>query len=148
MGQLADIIRYRHPQVIKRFSKEHPELSSHAEIIFEDLMRFFWASKKHEEDKKLHPTNPELDFLYIMDEEMKGIDLMWHIFLLYTKDYAEFCHKYFGVFLHHLPDLVDPDEEDQMKFTLNLEKFLNYTYDLLGEEVIRRWYAPILEGKN
>lgn len=141
---LEDLTNYRHPQVIKRFAREYPEMAEKSEAIFQDLMLFFWASKYHTEEKKLYPHREDLDFIYIMDEEMKGIDQMWHIFLLYTKDYAEFCEKYFGEFLHHLPDLVDPDETDSSKFTQNLERFLNYTYDLLGEEVIKRWYAPIL----
>ncbi len=140
MIQLEEIIEYRHPQVIARFCKEYPEMAEQSEIIFEDLMRFFWASKKHEADKKLTPQNPALDFIYIMDEEMKGIDLMWHIFLLYTQDYADFCQKYFGVFLHHLPDIVDPEVDETAKFEENLEKFLNYSYDALGEDVIKRWY--------
>lgn len=143
-ASLEDMRKYRHPQVIKRFVRDYPELAESAETIFEDLMIFFWASKNHEEERRMNPQRADLDFIYIMDEEMKGIDLMWHIFLLYTKDYAEFCEQYFGQFLHHLPDIVDPDESDTQKFNLNLERFLNYSYDLLGEEVIRRWYAPSL----
>ncbi len=121
-------------------------MALNSEIFFKDLMRFFWASKKHESDKKNSPTNSNFDFIYIMDEEMKGIDQMWHIFLLYTQDYSDFCFKYFGQFLHHLPDLVDPEPSEMQtkRFEENLEKFLNYTYDVLGEEVISRWYAPIL----
>ena len=143
-ASLEEMRQYRHPQVIRRFVRDYPEMADSAEIIFEDLMLFFWASKNHEEEKKMNPHRADLDFIYIMDEEMKGIDLMWHIFLLYTKDYAEFCEKYFGQFLHHLPEIVDPDETENQKFNLNLERFLNYSYDLLGEEVIRRWYAPSL----
>lgn len=121
-------------------------MAHHSDLIFEDLMRFFWASKQHEKAKEQNPQNPQLDFIYIMDEEMKGIDQMWHLFLLYTQDYSDFCFKYFGQFLHHLPDLVDPEPShaDTVRFEMNLEKFLNYTYDLLGEEVIKRWYAPVL----
>jgi hypothetical protein len=146
MTSLEEIIKYRHPQVIRRFCKEHPEMAINSDLIFEDLMRFFWASKCHEEDKKQYPQKPELDFIYIMDEEMKGIDQMWHVFLLYTQDYSDFCYKYFGKFLHHLPDLVDPEptQADTTRFETNLEKFLSYTYDVLGEDVIRRWYAPVL----
>lgn len=157
-----DVFNYKHDGVIKRFKREYPELQENAEIIFQDLMRFFWASKKLHTMQKAEPDNKELDFLYIMDEEMKAIDQMWHIFLLYTKDYMDFCQKYFGEYLHHLPDIVtklkgeyvysldenmhdvsiDQEKYKPENFALNLERFLNFTFDHLGEDVVRRWYAP------
>lgn len=33
----------------------------------------------------------------------KVVDIAWHEFILCTKDYAEFCQKAFGKFLHHTP---------------------------------------------
>ncbi len=159
-----EVFNFRHEGTIKRFKKEHPELQDKAEIIFEDLMRFFWASKKLRFMQEDQPNNEHLDFLYIMDEEMKPIDQMWHVFLLYTKDYMDFCLKYFGEYLHHLPDIVaklkgeyiysrseDTHEIDSQQerynpknFERNLERFLSFTFDHLGEDVVRRWYAPHL----
>jgi hypothetical protein len=31
------------------------------------------------------------------------VDDLWHEFILYTRDYAEFCANAFGTFLHHTP---------------------------------------------
>jgi hypothetical protein len=141
MKSLNEVIAYKNPAVVRRFSKEFPLYANSAEEIFEDLMRFFWASFKHAQDKKNNPSNEEFKFTYIMDEEMRSIDQMWHIFLLYTKDYMNFCQDYFGEYIHHLPDLVDKMDDNVSVFQNNLEKFLSYTYDLLGEATIRRWYA-------
>ncbi|EWC59958.1 hypothetical protein UO65_4738 [Actinokineospora spheciospongiae] len=33
-----------------------------------------------------------------------GVDLGWHAFLLYTREYTEFCHRIAGRFIHHVPD--------------------------------------------
>lgn len=140
MKTLEEMIAYKHPNVVRRFAQEHPEFADHAEQIFEDLMRFFWAGRVHEQARKEQPQNEELDFIYIMDEEMKPIDQMWHIFLLYTKDYMKFCDEYFGEYLHHLPDIVGQMESEQKSFETNLERFLSFTYDHLGEDTIRRWY--------
>jgi len=30
-------------------------------------------------------------------------DLGWHTFILFTKDYAEFCQRIAGRFIHHVP---------------------------------------------
>jgi hypothetical protein len=146
MISLQEMLSYHHPQVIRRFKKELPDHAHLAEEVFQDLMRFFWASRKHEMEKAQHPQKEELDFIYIMDEEMRLIDQMWHIFLLYTQDYMDFCLKFFGEYLHHLPDIVDEmkESEEVMSFEANLEKFLSFTYDQLGEETIRRWYAAHL----
>lgn len=138
---LEDLIKFKHAGVVKRFQKEFPKMAHDAAVIFEDLMRFFWASYRHAQDLEAAPEREDLNFIYIMDEEMKPIDQMWHIFLLYTQDYMDFCQQYFGRYLHHLPDIVDGMEDDREKFEQNLEKFLNYTFDLLGEDTLRRWYA-------
>lgn len=34
------------------------------------------------------------------------VDIGWHTFLLYTKDYAEFCERQGGHFIHHNPSDV------------------------------------------
>ena len=33
-------------------------------------------------------------------------DDLWHEFILYTRDYDEFCQRAFGGFLHHTPAVV------------------------------------------
>lgn len=100
-SSLLKILEYKHPAVIARFAKDFFCKTAEAEVIFSDLLRFFWASKQHSIDTVTRESNA-LDFIFIMDEEMKSIDQMWHVFLLYTKDYMDFCNKYFGEFLHHL----------------------------------------------
>jgi len=38
-------------------------------------------------------------------------DDLWHEFILYTRDYKEFCARAFGTFLHHTPAAVlDPSQ--------------------------------------
>ncbi|NEA26604.1 hypothetical protein G3I70_29520 [Actinomadura bangladeshensis] len=38
----------------------------------------------------------------------KAVDVGWHAFVLYTSEYAEFCHRVAGRFIHHTPD--DPGD--------------------------------------
>ncbi len=33
----------------------------------------------------------------------KVVDIAWHEFILFTREYEEFCHQEFGRFLHHTP---------------------------------------------
>jgi hypothetical protein len=141
---LNDVLAYKHPAVVRRFQKEHPQKAHQAEQLFEDLLLFFWASKRHALDRAAHPGDESLDFVFIMDQEMRDIDQMWHVFLLYTKDYMDFCESNFGEYLHPLPDIVPTFEQGSFEFEANLAKFLSYVYDRLGEQVVRRWFARSL----
>ncbi|WP_413809807.1 glycine-rich domain-containing protein [Streptomyces sp. OE57] len=38
----------------------------------------------------------------------KTIDIGWHTFILHTRDYADFCQRVAGHFIHHVP--TDPAE--------------------------------------
>lgn len=31
------------------------------------------------------------------------VDIGWHTFLLYTRDYTDFCHQIAGRYIHHIP---------------------------------------------
>lgn len=143
---LEEILEYKNPPVVRRFQKEHPEKADRAEAIFTDLMRFFWGTKKHTLDQKARPEDAELDFVFIMDDDMREIDQMWHVFLLYTRDYAHYCERYFGEYLHHQPDLVPHFERKGFEFESNLNKFLNYNYEVFGEDVLKRWFSASLQA--
>ncbi len=32
------------------------------------------------------------------------VDIDWHVFILHTREYAEFCERVAGYFIHHVPD--------------------------------------------
>ncbi len=141
MKTLIETQNFKNNAVISRFKKEYPEMAFEAELVFKDLMSFFWGTQRHYNDKLLNAEDPSLDFIFIMDEEMKKIDLMWHIFLLYTREYQDFCNEYFGEFIHHQPDIAPGLPKDESFYEQNLVRFLNYGIDNLGEEVISRWFA-------
>ena len=35
------------------------------------------------------------------------VDNLWHVFLLFTKDYEKYCKEALGEFIHHVPQLHD-----------------------------------------
>lgn len=43
----------------------------------------------------------------------KAIDTAWHEFILLTQNYADFCQKAFGKFLHHTPYVGDRKSEQE-----------------------------------
>ncbi|OGI22499.1 MAG: hypothetical protein A2808_03295 [Candidatus Moranbacteria bacterium RIFCSPHIGHO2_01_FULL_55_24] len=55
----------------------------------------------------------------------KEIDWVWHMFLLYTKRYAETCFNLFGRMIHHAPD-----EDASMESKNQLRKGFSATAEL------------------
>jgi hypothetical protein len=88
MGSVTQVIRYRNDSVVTRITEELKVTRKIAKKLFTDLKRFLWLAAVSKE-KHLVPS-PVLDDA-------------WHSFVLFTKDYEDFCNKYFGGFLHHAP---------------------------------------------
>jgi hypothetical protein len=138
---LNELLAYRHPGVLKNFQLGLPELADAAEGLFDDMLRFLWLTKRHEVDQKAQPHAEHLQFLFVMHEEMRDIDSMWHAFILHTHDYMAFCDRFFGGYMHHEPGIADSHPQSPADFAADLGKFLSYAYDHLGEATVRRWFA-------
>ncbi len=90
-------------------------------------------------EKKLAP-GPE-GVSCAMTPEIAKLDEMWHTFVLFTRDYADFCERYFGFFLHHIPNEDEEERsEDPETVRAHLEQYFGLVYDVLGEETLQRWY--------
>ncbi|MFG2194876.1 glycine-rich domain-containing protein [Streptomyces sp. NPDC048639] len=63
-----------------------------------------------------------------------SIDVGWHTFILHTREYAAFCQRIAGHFVHHVP--TDPDEGEEgtaaaaRQRTLEAITAADYTVDL------------------
>jgi hypothetical protein len=62
------------------------------------------------------------------------VDIGWHTFILYTKEYAEFCRRIAGRFIHHVPNDGRPqgDPGDELARTVSAiaAKGLTVDHDL------------------
>ena len=144
--ELLHLLQYKNIHVLNRYSIDFPDNKMIPEEAFEELVKFFWLSLKHQEEKLCFPKDNELDFIFGMHSEMKEIDDMWHTFLLFTKDYISFCQQYLGGFFHHSPNTEK--EEEQMTpddFELDFSRFLSYVYDNLGEKTLVKWFGVLIE---
>jgi hypothetical protein len=63
------------------------------------------------------------------------VDLGWHAFLLYTRDYAQFCDRVAGRMIHHVPDdgpdaiERDGDPSETVVVTLDAIERAGYVVD-------------------
>jgi hypothetical protein len=134
------VVAYRHPELVTRFCDNWNVERRQSTAIFDDLKRYLWLTVKTDE-----PVAP----VAIVDE-------MWHMFLVFTEDYAAFCKTYFGAMLHHVPTSSREKKALDKQFRTQTDKWraemgerlrrdMTLVFDLLGEDVMRRWYVDYPE---
>lgn len=91
----------------KRFLTTFKELDEYQYILVEECLRdFYLASFLLKKELTSSPIKTLSPPNYIVDE-------LWHLHIIYTKSYFNFCSNVFGEYLHHNPtenisnDLID-----------------------------------------
>ncbi len=82
------VISYKHPELVMRLRDKLTLSAQDAERLFEDTKQFLTVSALR--GGNYSPT--------------KVIDYAWHHFMMYTRDYSQFCEDCFGKMVHHQPD--------------------------------------------
>lgn len=137
---LHDLLNYKNTKLLSRYEKDFPYTKINAEEALQELMKYIWLCYKHKADKTIYPCNDSLEFTCVMHAEMKEIDNMWHTFLLFTRDYQQFCQDYLqGEFFHHDP-IVETNNMTEEKYEKELSLYLSYVYDNLGEKTLKKWF--------
>jgi hypothetical protein len=133
---LARVLRYRNDDVLHRFLKLYDVSWAEAEDLFTEVKKWLWLCSLPEA-KALSITSP----MHMMDE-------MWHNFVLFTRDYAIFCDRYFGRLLHHAPTRQSEIERrrrapraSERANEESLRAAMRFTFDLLGEETLWKWHV-------
>ncbi|MCX7125597.1 MAG: hypothetical protein NTU49_07605 [Gammaproteobacteria bacterium] len=144
MRPIHEIMQYKNEYVFKRYEREFPANKISAEQAFHGIVQYLWLCQKHRIDRKKRPGDDSLNFVCSMYPEMREIDDMWHTFLMFTKDYADFCEQYFGEFVHHTPKTGD-EKYDSEFFKTEFTRYISYVYDNLGEETVAKWFAEFVD---
>lgn len=138
----AQLTQFRFPALVSRVAKKLALPHDEVEALFEDLkLWLFLCGTARQGD----PTLAIVSGLSIIDE-------LWHEFILFTKDYADFCERFFGRFLHHIPTTEDEAKEWKAEFNAapeamrakqlrEMREAVSYIYDRLGERVTVRWFS-------
>lgn len=129
MKTIDKILSYRNQNVIDRYHKDYPDNTMAGDEAWTELLKFLWLTAYHYFELLKNPDSDALRFTCVLYEEMLQIDDMWHTFLLFTKDYQDFCQNYLGKFVHHETKIEEI--KDKVKFQNELEKYLSYVYDKL-----------------
>jgi len=134
-ASLAEVLAFRHPGVVRRYCKEYGGSPAEAEEVFQEMLKWLYLGSRC-------PADTEAAARCVMTGEIVKLDWMWHTFLLFTPDYAAFCDRYFGFFLHHVPEPEDEADEPESPEDVRaqLEHQYALVYDVLGEQTLLVWY--------
>ncbi|MGI5406637.1 glycine-rich domain-containing protein [Streptomyces chartreusis] len=84
-------------RLARRITTDHPAIKEAAARRIVGQAAAFIAASGQRPGQSLAPS--------------KLVDYGWHAFILHTVDYAEFCQRVVGCFVHHVP--TDEDEEPE-----------------------------------
>ena len=99
-------------RLVQRVAEEHDHDLNMAARVVDQALAFLATTATHQG----HPLSPS-----------EIVDPGWHEFILHTVDYAEFCERIAGRFLHHVPT----DLEDESASGEGSHDTLSYTVDAI-----------------
>jgi len=143
MKTLVELEEFKNDDIVHRFLETWDIPMADAEELFEDMKKWLWLCAYAEENRG--------KVFMGFGQSTKLIDEMWHTFILFTKEYHDFCLRYFGKYIHHEPTpkrvydqtLARYERNPDMVMEENREVFTKQyelVYDVLGEEILVKWY--------
>jgi hypothetical protein len=138
---LKTVLRYRNPAIVERFRNELPVTRREAEQIWRETLKWLWFCGTRPKDSG---SAELLTSMIIVDE-------MWHTFVLFTREYTEFCQRHFGRYLHHAPSthaegvrFIARLKRDPARVRKQVLQQRRSQYERiaegLGPATLRRWY--------
>jgi hypothetical protein len=127
---LDDVMAYKNVDVVARIEHDVGVSPEKAEAIFEDVKQFLFMSAQNQTHDMI-PT--------------PTIDEGWHAFILFTEDYADFCKRYFGTFIHHTAHRVGEPRCPR----INLLPSIDAMHRVFGKIPSENWnYIPAPNDKT
>jgi hypothetical protein len=131
---IAEIMNYHMPQVIARCQKDHNYTDEDMIILEQELKRYLAlsiATKRGDLGTGMYSSD---------------VDNLWHSFILFTKEYAGFCDKYIGFFIHHMPEIDEvrsPEKQEESR--KDFQAFVKNYEETFGEEIHSIWFLDMCE---
>ncbi len=144
---LDQALEYQNDEVVHRFTTLWKVSFAEAQDLFLETKKWLWLCAQLEK-QRLAITTP----LLIIDE-------MWHNFVLFSREYMEYCHDCFGHYIHHAPTThrekeeykqqyeADPIGSAEKKMQEQIQQF-TLIYQKLGVETVLKWYVEYPEQYN
>ena len=125
-GGSLDALSYEAPFLIEKLLLDHvAETAEEAEALFLEVKKYIVLSRS--------------DRTKIWAMHSLRIDVVWHQFILFTKEYAAFCQHYFGGYVHHSPSNAPKSEGEETVEIASLAMFRDRYIQLFGSPPPNLW---------
>lgn len=128
---LEEALSYENEDIVERYAEECKISLQESRAIFTETKKWLWLCGRQSCERAGLPLT--------LFDELHAVDLMWHTFILFTHDYAEFCQRYCGTFVHHVPRTNRSRVLSRDEQTRYLEYTYEFIYDHLGAETLIYW---------
>jgi hypothetical protein len=124
---IEDILAYEAPFLIEKLIKNAVvDTAEDAEDLFREVKRYLILA--------------DLDQDCSWNMYSLRIDEVWHQFILFTRQYMEFCHRFFGRYIPHNPSNAPKVEYARPIEKTTFEQFYGRYLELFGEPLPDLWY--------
>jgi len=90
IGEYEEVLRYEAPFLIEKLLKERiVDTQEEGEALFSEVKKYLVMCK----------AAPDV----LWNVYSARVDKVWHEFVLFTREYAAFCQRFFGEYLQHSP---------------------------------------------
>lgn len=122
-----DALAYKAPFVIEKLLKARiAETAEEAESLFLEAKKYIVLA--HSDDTK------------IWQMHSLRVDEAWHQFILFTAQYADFCQRFFGRYIHHAPSNAPKLEKARATPVASFAEFRARYEELFGSSPPDVWY--------
>ncbi len=134
MLSLEETLTYKNQRIVDKFRLYFDVDEAEAGDLFGELIRWLWLCAKLRHDRLNDVKN--LPSQLNVQSGLVLVDEFWHVFLIHTLEYNDFCLKHFGFFVHHSPSHsgFKPPTQEQT------ETQLFYINEHLGVAAVLKWY--------
>lgn len=150
VAPLQEVLAYENEAVVRKFVERLNVSLEDARVVFDDTKRWLWLCAD-QRLKLIEAGDPDATAPPVIDRSLFILDEMWHTFILFTKDYTDFCEKYFVFYIHHQPTTYETrsrrNESFRQDFDGSLDSFMHdlkhqmsVVYDAFGADTLKRWY--------
>jgi tRNA uridine 5-carbamoylmethylation protein Kti12 len=142
---LDEVLAYQGEDIVDRFLHKYEVTLQEAEELFMETKKFLYLCITAPKGQKV-----------VITDDLSIIDEMWHNFILFTREYHDFCQRFAGYYIHHVPTTKAERESFHRKKRESPEKaieevlqatedMMGLTYDQLGEETVIKWFQEYPE---
>ena len=115
--------------ILEKFEEETHFSRDKTELVAQELKRYLAMSVVNNEVKPMMFSSE--------------VDNLWHDFVLFTKEYQEFCTNYAGEFIHHKPfPKKERDSKTEQEIILEYDAFVNLYKQLFHEAPSKEIWHP------